>query len=82
MQLEHRTTLLLTPHLHARLTRLAVRRRTSMGALIRAAVEATYGRADIEDRLEALAALSAIGLPVGSPAEMKAESVEAPEELP
>lgn len=81
-ELDHRTTILLPTALHARLTRLAARRGTSMGALIRAAVEATYGRADAEERLDALRELAALGLPVGSPDQMKAESLPPVEDVP
>lgn len=82
MALDHKTTLLLSDELYARLSRLAARQGTSMGALIRSAVEAQYGLTDVEDRLEALRALSSLDLPVGSPAQMKAESVEPAEDLP
>lgn len=82
MELERKTTLLLSPALHDRLTRLARHRRTSMGALIREAVEAHYGLSTREERLAAVEALSAIGAPVATPAEMKAESVETVAEQP
>lgn len=79
--LEHRTTILLSADLHRRLGVLAARRKSSMGALIREAVEAYYGLCDEVDRLAALDELCALELPVGSPAEMKAESVSPWKEL-
>lgn len=71
----HKTTILLTPSLHERLTRLARQRGTSMGQLIRSAVEAQYGLVDTNERLAAVAALAALSLPVDTPAAMKAESI-------
>lgn len=82
MALERKTTILLSPALHMRLTTLARHRGASMGSLIRDAVEAQYGLTTAEERLDAVRALEAMALPVGSPAEMKAESVDAPTELP
>lgn len=76
----HKTTILLTPSLHERLTRLARQRGTSMGQLIRSAVEAQYGLVETEDRLAAVAALGALCLPVDTPAAMKAESIPYDEE--
>lgn len=81
-ELDRKTTILLSMQLHDRLTQLAARRGTSMGALIRAAVEAQYGLSDAGSRMEALRALAELDLPVGSPAEMKLESVEQVEDLP
>ncbi len=79
-QATHKTTILLTPSLHERLTRLARERGTSMGQLIRSAVEAQYGLVDPDERLAAVAALAALSLPVDTPAAMKAESVPYDEE--
>lgn len=70
----HKTTILLTPSLHERLTRLSRLRGVSMGQLIRSAVEAQYGLVDPDQRLAAVAALGALSLPVDSPQVMKAES--------
>jgi len=81
MELDRKTTILLSPRLHDRLSQLAARRGTSMGALIRAAVEAQYGLVDAETRTAALHALCELGLPVGSPSEMKQESVDPLEDL-
>lgn len=82
MELERKTTILLSPALHERLQKLARMRGTSMGALIREAVEAQYGLVSVEERLAAVRDLASMNLPVGSPAEMKAESVEDPGEIP
>ena len=80
-KLTKKTTILLQPELHRRLARLADQRRTSIGDLIRSAVERQYGLGGSEERLRAARALSALSLPVGSPGEMKRESVPSPEEL-
>ena len=53
-----------------------------MGALIRDAVIEKYGLTDASDRLAALASLATMDLPVGTVAEMKAESVETVGEAP
>lgn len=74
MELSRKTTILLSPALHDRLVQLARRRGVSMGQLIRQAVESQYGWVDADERLEAVRALGALALPVGSPAAMKAES--------
>lgn len=74
-QATHKTTILLPPSLYSRLTRLARVRGTSMGQLIRSAVEAQYGLVDPDERSAAVAALGALSLPVDTPQAMKAESV-------
>lgn len=80
-KLTKKTTILFQPELHRRLTRLAEQRHTSVGDLIRTACERQYGLAGSEERLEAVHELEALDLPVGSPAEMKLESVPGPEEI-
>ena len=80
-KLTKKTTILLQPELHRRLTRLADQRRTSIGELIRSAVEHQYGLGGSEERLRAVRALASLSLPVGSPEEMKRESVPSPEDL-
>ena len=75
MELSQKTTILLSPALHERLVALARRRGVSMGHLIRQAVEAQYDLVDAEERMDAVRALSALSLPVGTPDEMKAESI-------
>ncbi len=79
-KLTKKTTILLQPELHRRLSRLADQRRTSIGDLIRSAVKRQYGLGGSEERLRAVRALSALSLPVASPNEMKRESVPSPEE--
>jgi len=75
MGLSMKTTILLTPDLHARLTRLARQRGVSVGELIRSACERQYGLVSEELRSDAVRQLAALGLPVGDPQAMKRESV-------
>lgn len=75
-ELTKKTTILLPPELHDRLTRLAAQRGTSIGDLIRTAVEVQYGLGASPLRIAAVEGLASLALPVGSPAEMKRESVE------
>jgi hypothetical protein len=79
--LTKKTTILLRPELHKRLSRLARRRGTSMGDLIRTAVERQYGLAGSQERRGAVRALVALDLPVGPTGDMKRESVPSPEDL-
>lgn len=81
MELSKKTTILFPPTLHARLTRLAAERGTSLGCLVREACEREYGRSSEEERLEAVRALSDLRLPVASPEAMANESVPAAEDL-
>ena len=81
MELSKKTTILFSPDLHERLTRLARQRKTSIGELVRTAVERQYGLVSREERLAAVGALGELGLPVGSPEEMEKESVPTPEEI-
>ena len=80
-RLTKKTTILLQPELHERLTRLAERRGTSIGELIRTACEQQYGLAGSEARSRAVTQLASLRLPVGSTADIKRESVPAPDEL-
>jgi hypothetical protein len=75
MELSQKTTILLSAAQHQRLVSLARQRGVSMGHLIRTAVEAQYGADDVQSRLDAVAELAALNLPVGTPAQMKAESI-------
>ncbi len=81
MALSKKTTILLSPEQHRRLTELAARRGTSLGSLVREAVTETYGLHDVEERMAAVQELVALGLPVGTVEEMIAESVPSPAEL-
>ncbi|MEK7668922.1 MAG: ribbon-helix-helix protein, CopG family [Gemmatimonadota bacterium] len=74
MELSKKTTILFSPELHRRLSRLAARRGSSLGELVREACEARYAVVGSDARLEAAAALGALHLPVGSPGKMKQES--------
>lgn len=81
MELSKKTTILFPPDLHRRLTRLAEQRGTSLGQLVRTAVEHQYGLVSREARLQAVADLADLALPVGDPDEMKGESVPSAEEI-
>lgn len=80
-KLTKKTTILLTPDLHERLTRLAERRDTSLGELVRTACERQYGFGGSEERQRAARELASLNLPVDTPARMKRESVPDPEPL-
>jgi hypothetical protein len=73
MRLSRKTTILFSPELHHRLSRLAAQPGVSLGELVREACEVRYG--------VAVAALGALGLPVGTPGEMKRESQPDPDAL-
>jgi predicted DNA-binding protein len=75
MELSKKTTILFSPETHARLTELAARRGESLGELVRDACVAQHGLVDTDARVAAVAALSAMSLPVGTPRDMKQESV-------
>lgn len=72
--LSQRTQVLLTPEQRARLERLAEERGTSVGAVIREAVEA-YTRPHGRSREEAAQALFALDAPVTDWEVMKAEII-------
>jgi len=75
MELSKKTTILFSPDLYRRLTRLAAQRGVSLGQLVREACERQYGLLTEEDRLEAVRELASLDLPVGTPEEMERESV-------
>jgi len=75
MELTKKTTILFSPALHDRLTRLAASRGWSLGELVREACERQYGVVGSAQQAEAAAALAKLSLPVGTPGEMKLESV-------
>lgn len=81
MDLTKKTTILFPPSLHAHLVRVAEQQGISLGELVRTACTRLYGRGSIEDRLRAVEVLARLALPVGTPGEMKRESVPAPEDL-
>ena len=81
MELTKKTTVLMSPGLHAHLTETARARRTSLGQLVRDACETQYGHLSKEDRVRAVEGLRRLSLPVGSPRKMKQESVPRPRDL-
>lgn len=81
MELSKKTTILFPPDMHERLARLAAQQGTSIGELVRTAVQRQYGLVPEKERLEAVERLAALSLPVGSPREMEEESVPRPEEI-
>ncbi|MFC1708398.1 hypothetical protein ACFL59_16520 [Planctomycetota bacterium] len=81
MELSKKTTILFSRQLHQHLKRLARRRGTSIGSLVREACERQYGFESADEKLQAVEALRRLALPVGSPADMKRQSVPSPEEL-
>lgn len=83
MELSKKTTILLNPELHKCLTKLARKRKVSLGHLVREACEVQYGlsSSDEADRASAVRELAALDLPVETVEVMKAESVPDPEDL-
>jgi hypothetical protein len=79
--LTKKTTILLTPTLYERLMAEARRRSVSMGELVRDACEARYGFGTSEARVQAVESLAGLALPVGTPRQMKRESVVDPDDL-
>lgn len=75
MELSKKTTILLSPALHRRLTQLASQRRTSLGELVRLACERQYGLTGSESRVAAARAMGEFDLPIADTAEMKRQSV-------
>jgi hypothetical protein len=76
MELTKKTTILLSPELHRRLTRIAMQRGTSLGDLVRSACEREYGPAvSKEQRVAAVRSLTRLRLPTGSVRRMKREAV-------
>ena len=64
MELTKKTTILLSPELHERLTRLGRQEGVSLGELVRRACEKEYGLVSCRDRVEAVRALAELSLPV------------------
>ena len=81
MELSKKTTILLSPAQHSHLSRIAKRRRVSLGEVSREACTERYGSLDVEKRLAAVKVLSELNLPVSDPATMKEESTAPPREL-
>jgi hypothetical protein len=73
--LTKKTTILFSPELHRRLTRLAEQKGTSLGELVRSACQREYGGATAEEKLAAVRRLASLKLPVSTVRRMKRESV-------
>jgi hypothetical protein len=74
-----KTTILLPPRLHRNLAKIAKAQRTSIGDLVRRACLAQYGHFSVEERVRAAKAMAALSLPVGTPEQMKRESIPRPQ---
>ncbi len=72
--LTRRVQILLSPQHYERLEALARARGTSIGTLIRHAVEALYLQSDEHERLQAVRRLSTLRLPVADWEQMERES--------
>lgn len=81
MELSKKTTILLSPRMHRLLATMAEQQGTSMGELVREACEVHYGLSGAPDAGEAVQRLSALELPVGTPHEMKQQSIPTAVEL-
>jgi hypothetical protein len=73
--LTKKTTILFSPGLHQRLTRLAEQQGTSLGELVRSACEREYGAAPAAEKVAAVRRMATLALPVASVRRMKRESV-------
>ena len=83
MELERKTTILFPPALHEHLKEVARKRKVSLGFLVRDACEKEYGSPVAEgERLAAVGQIAGLALPVGTPEDMKRESVPPAKELP
>ena len=81
MELSKKTTILFSPVLHDRLSKLAAERHVSLGELVRSACEIQYGLRSPESRLEAVRELATLHLPVADTRTMKEQSVPSAEAL-
>jgi hypothetical protein len=81
MELSKKTTILLSPDLHAFLAARAKFEGRSIGELIRDACVRQYRYATREERVRAFEELTALRAPVGTVEEMERESSPSPEEL-
>jgi Ribbon-helix-helix protein, copG family. len=73
--LSRRINILLSPEQFNRLDTIAKARGTSIGALIRDAVEKLYFQSDEEEKLRAVRALASLDLPVSGWEQMERESM-------
>lgn len=81
MELTKQATISFPADLYSRLAQLAELRHSSVDDLVREACQARYP-ASVEERLAAVKSLAALNLPVGSPEDMKRESVPTITPLP
>lgn len=77
-----KTTVQLPPELYGRIARLAEQRHSSVDELVREACQSQFLANEIAERLAIVDRMAKMNLPVGTPAEMKAESVPPVEPLP
>ncbi len=82
MELPKKTTILLSPDLHAFLEQRDRVERKSIGELIRGACVSQYRYVSREDRIRAAEELVAMSAPVGTVEEMKREPNRSPDEPP
>jgi len=81
MPASKKTTILFSPELHGRLSRLAAQTGTSLGDLVRTACERVYAAPSKNEKLAAVRRLTTLQLPVGSTRRMKRESAPQPGDL-
>ena len=74
-QLTRRVQVLFSPQQYARLETIAKAQGTSVGALIRQAVEKLYLQSDKAERLQAVRRMAAMQLPVADWEQMERESM-------
>jgi hypothetical protein len=82
MELSKKTTILFPPDLYDQLSILAQQRHSSVGELVRQACQSQYSLTSKADRLALVNQMANLNLPVGTPEEMKRESVAPIEPLP
>ena len=81
MELSKKTTILFSPALHERLSRIAAQRATSLGELVRTACERQYALPSRAEKLAAVRRLAAFRLPVAHPRRMKQQAAPRPGEI-
>lgn len=72
-QIEKKTTILLTPNLYRRLSRLSRLTKKSMGQLLREAAERQYFSGPSSEKAEIVRQMARMNAPVGEPEEIEAE---------
>jgi hypothetical protein len=82
MELSKKTTILFPSELYDQLSILAQQRHSSVGELVRQACQSQYSLTSKADRLALLIQMANLNLPVGTPEEMKRESLAPIELLP